>query len=311
MPQKIKLTKEDKLAFMNMTLDDKVKRTKQLVMEWYGQFDGKVYVSFSGGKDSTVLLHIVRHTLGCSDVVGVFDDTGLEYPEIRDFVKKQENIIWIKPKKTFFQVIKEYGWPIISKEQSRYINDVNNPNICQKLKDCRLGKVETHYKIAEKWKPLINADFKISNRCCDIMKKGPLHSFDKQSGMKGMIATMAGESQLRLEQYMKGDCNAYNAKHPVSKPMSFWNEQDVLQYIKQNNIEIASIYGDIIEDEKGLLRTTGAHRTGCMFCMYGLHLEKHPNRFDKMKETHPKLYDYIMNKLGGGTRYGRIPSLCY
>lgn len=290
---------DDKLAFMSMTLDDKIKRTKQLIMEWYAQFDGKVYVSFSGGKDSTVLLHIARHTLGCSDIVGVFDDTGLEYPEIREFVKKQENIIWVKPKKSFYQVIKEYGWPIISKEQSRYINDINNPNVCQKMKDHRLGKVETHYKIAEKWKPLINADFKISNKCCDIMKKAPLHSFEKKTGMKGIIATMAGESKLRLEQYMKGDCNAYNAKYPTSKPMSFWNEQDVLQYLKRYDLPIASVYGDIIE-ENGKLRTTGVHRTGCMFCMYGVHLEPTgQTRFDKMRITHPQLYDYIMHKLNG------------
>lgn len=297
----MKYSREEKTAFMNMALDDKIKRTKQLIMEWHAQFEGKVYVSFSGGKDSTVLLHIARHTLGCSDIIGVFDDTGLEYPEIRDFVKKQENIIWIKPKKSFYQVIKEYGWPVISKEQSRYISDIKNPNVSEKIKQIRLnGGYNGHsFKIAKKWLPLINADFKISNRCCDIMKKGPLHKFGKESGMKGMIATMAEESQLRLEQYMRGDCNAYNAKYPVSKPMSFWTEQDVLQYIKRERLEIASIYGDIIEDEKGQLKTTGAHRTGCMFCMYGLHLESQPNRFERMKETHPKLYDYIMNKLGG------------
>ena len=291
------VNREDKIAFMNMSLDDKIKRTKQLIMEWYAQFDGKVYVSFSGGKDSTVLLHIARHTLGCSDIVGVFDDTGLEYPEIREFVKKQENIIWVKPKKSFYQVIKEYGWPIISKEQSRYINDINNPNVCQKMKDHRLGKVETHYKIAEKWKPLINADFKISNKCCDIMKKAPLHSFEKKTGMKGIIATMAGESKLRLEQYMKGDCNAYNAKYPTSKPMSFWTEQDVLKYIEKEGLQIASVYGELVKDKNGNLKLTGCQRTGCMFCMYGLHLEKIPNRFDLMKITHPQYYDYIMNKL--------------
>lgn len=292
-------SREDKIAFMNMSLADKIKRTKMLIMEWNAQFDGKVYVSFSGGKDSTVLLHIARHTLGCENIVGVFDDTGLEYPEIRDFVKKQENIIWVKPKKSFYQVIKDYGWPIISKEQSRYIDDMRNPNVSEKVKNIRMnGSIKGGYKIAEKWKPLINADFKISNRCCDVMKKGPLHSFSRKTGMKGIVATMADESNLRFEQYMRGDCNQYTAKYPISKPMSFWSEQDILQYIKDNNLEIAAVYGNIVE-ENGKLKTTGVHRTGCMFCMYGLHLEEHPNRFERMKETHPKLYDYIMNKLNG------------
>ena len=291
-------SREDKLAFMNMSLDDKIKRTKQLIMEWYNQFDGKVYVSFSGGKDSTALLHIARHTLGCSDIIGVFDDTGLEYPEIRDFVKKQENIIWIKPKKTFLQVINEYGYPIISKEQSRYIWDIRN-SASDRIKNIRLnGSIKGGFKIAEKWKPLIDADFKISNRCCDVMKKAPFKKFERETGLKPIVGTMADESKLRYEMYMRGDCNAYTAKHPVSKPFSFWTEQDVLKYLKLNNIEIASIYGDIVE-ENGVLYTTGCKRTGCMFCMYGIHLEKRPNRFDRMKVTHPKLYDYIMNKLNG------------
>lgn len=113
------ISKDDKRYFLTMSLDDKIKRTKQLIMEWYAQFKGKVYVSFSGGKDSTVLLHIARSLKCGKDIVGVFDDTGLEYPEIRDFVKQQENIIWIKPKMNFKQVIEKYGYPIISKEQSK------------------------------------------------------------------------------------------------------------------------------------------------------------------------------------------------
>lgn len=122
-----------------MTLDDKIKRTKQLIMEWYAQFNGKVYVSFSGGKDSTVLLHIARNTLGCSDIVGVFDDTGLEYPEIRQFVKQQDNIIWIKPKLSFKQVIDKYGYPVISKEQSRYIFDLRSEKASDRIKNIRLN----------------------------------------------------------------------------------------------------------------------------------------------------------------------------
>lgn len=290
-------TKEEKIAFMNMTLDDKVKRTKQLIMEWYAQWHKQVYVSFSGGKDSTVLLHIARQIH--PDIVGVFDDTGLEYPEIREFVKKKENIIWIKPKKTFKQVIEEYGYPIISKEQSLYISEVRSKNISEKIKNIRLnGSINGGFKISEKWKPLINSDFKISNHCCYVMKKAPLHTFDQETGLKPMVATMSDESKMRFLQYMKGDCNQYSSKHPVSKPMSFWSEQDVLKYIKQNNLEIASVYGDVVE-ENGVLRTTGCKRTGCMFCMYGLHLEERPNRFDMMKVTHPKQYDYIMNKLNG------------
>lgn len=293
-------TAEEKLAFMSMSLDDKIKRTKQLITEWYYQFDGKVYVSFSGGKDSTVLLHIARSLKCGKNIVGVFSDTGLEYPEIRDFVSKQENIIQIRPKLTFKQVIEKYGYPIISKEQSRYIHDMRNPDVCDRIKNIRMnGSINGGFKISEKWKPLIDADFKIGNRCCEIMKKTPFKLFEKETGLHPIVGTMANESNKRWQNYMAGNCNEYSAKHPVSKPLSFWDEQDVLQYIKMHDLEIASVYGDIVEKD-GKLTTTGVHRTGCMFCMYGVHLEPvGDTRFDKMKITHPKQYDYIMNKLNG------------
>lgn len=59
------------------------------------------------------------------------------------------------------------------------------------------------------------------------------------------------------------------------------------------------VYGEIVE-ENGRLTTTGAKRTGCMFCMFGVHLEKKPNRFQRMALTHPKQYDFCIHKLGCG-----------
>lgn len=110
---------------------------------------------------------------------------------------------------------------------------------------------------------------------------------------------LASESNLRLIKYFEGDCNAFSNKRPQSNPLMFWNEQDILEYIVKFNIPIASIYGDIVRAPDGTLHTTGCQRTGCMFCMFGLHFDESPNRFERMKETHPKQYDYIMNKLGG------------
>jgi 3'-phosphoadenosine 5'-phosphosulfate sulfotransferase (PAPS reductase)/FAD synthetase len=112
---------------------------------------------------------------------------------------------------------------------------------------------------------------------------------------------MAEESSARTQAWLRTGCNAFDTEKPISKPMSFWTEQDVLQYIKRYNLPYASVYGDIVEDEKtGLLKTTGALRTGCMFCMFGCHLEKEPNRFQKMKQTHPKIWEYCMKPLDNG-----------
>lgn len=116
---------------------------------------------------------------------------------------------------------------------------------------------------------------------------------------------------------MKTGCNAFESKDPKSKPMSFWTEQDVLHYIKQYNVPYCPAYGEIKMDDdpefegqmnwidylgcyepQDRLTTTGCSRTGCMFCMFGVHLEREPNRFQRMKVTHPKQYAYCMDKLG-------------
>lgn len=65
----------------------------------------------------------------------------------------------------------------------------------------------------------------------------------------------------------------------------------------QNNLTIPQVYGEIYIDKNNLYKTTGVHRTGCIFCAYGAHREKYPNRFQKLQSTHPQLYDYCMNNL--------------
>lgn len=166
------INKEQKLAFLNMSLEEKIQRTKDLILEWYLQFEGKVYVGFSGGKDSTVLLHIARSIKGCSDIPAVFADTGLEYPEIREFVKTIDNVTWLKPKLTFKQVLEKYGYPIISKDQSAALYDIRNSK-SERTIQARLHDGWGYHNgvLAKTWYPLILADFKISNKCCNVMKK--------------------------------------------------------------------------------------------------------------------------------------------
>ena len=127
---------------------------------------------------------------------------------------------------------------------------------------------------------------------------------EKESGKVPIIATMASESRLREQKWIKEGCNAFECKRPVSQPMSFWTEQDVLRYIKLNDIKIADVYGFVAADKDGQqaldncgckLCTTGESRTGCIFCGFGAHLEKGEGRFERLKRTHPKQYDFCMN----------------
>ena len=294
-----KYTSEDLKAMQAWSLERKIQVTQTRIIEWYQHWEGQAYVSFSGGKDSTVLLDLVRRVY--PEVEAVFFDTGLEYPEIRNFVKSYNNVRWLRPAMSFPEVIEKYGYPIISKDVSDKlywamrgskwaINQMDGNN-CD-------GSPSEFCKKYAKWKWLIDAPFKIGSNCCDVMKKGLGTKFHKESGKHAIVGTMASESVLRRRHWLQDGCNSFK-DGGQSKPMSFWREQDVLEYLRTTRIPYCEVYGDIIE-EKGKLKTTGADRTGCMFCMYGLHFEKEPNRFQTMKKDHPKQYEYCMKPVEDG-----------
>lgn len=308
----------DELLYkQRLPLDIKVKMTKLRIRAWVKEYGTTgVYVSFSGGKDSTVLLHIVREMY--QDIPGVFCDTGLEYPEIREFVKTFDNIEWLKPKMNFRQVIDAYGYPFISKEVSQKVYEARQKQggyAWKRLHDTTPGRWNF-----SKWLFLTNAPFSVHGYCCNVMKKNPAKQYEKVTGRKCITAQMAQESRVRTTQWLQYGCNAFGKSRPISNPMSFWTENDVLRYIKENNIRIAPVYGDIVYvDESGNqydevicndgvnLETTGCKRTGCMFCGYGCHLDKSPGRFERLKETHPKQYDYIMKPWSeGGLGYKAV-----
>ena len=293
-------TKQDLSIMQAWPLERKIMVTQAKIIEWYRHYGGKVSVSFSGGKDSTVALDLARRAF--PDIPAVFVDTGLEYPEIREFVKSVSNVTWLRPELPFTKVVEQYGYPVISKEVAHRIYyarkgsnwAIQNMNGCNK--DWSFSQF---YQRFRKWHFLMEAPFPISARCCEIMKKRPIHRYTKENGVVQITGTMACESMRRESTYLKYGCNAFNKGEPTSQPLSFWTERDVLQYLRMTGIPYASIYGDIVE-KNGKLVTTGAQRTGCMFCMFGAHLEKKPNRFQRMALTHPKQHEFCINKLGCG-----------
>ena len=115
--------------------------TVNRIQEWYSYWTSKgegVYYSWSGGKDSTVLRHIIKTELPYLDIKGVFVDTGLEYTELKEFVKQDPDVIILRPEKPFWQVVRDYGYPVISKEVSECI--------CNARKHLNGGGYDQHYR---------------------------------------------------------------------------------------------------------------------------------------------------------------------
>lgn len=385
-----------------LPLDLKIKLTMTRIRAWVNEYgESGVYISFSGGKDSTVLFDIVRNKLGYKDIPAVFVDVPTQYPELKEFVQTFENVEIIKPKISFVQVCEKYGFPLISKEVSesvqgakKYLTELRNeigcvqtdrqtdsisipittkelrergntvnfpqPPLLMKLLSSRAvgggttTSIENSEELASilnermvnrrggnnqrlanllgwrtksptepikanipdedrsnfalvKWKFLLDSPYEISNKCCNAMKKEPAHTYHKKTGRNPITAQMADESRLRLQKWLQNGCNGFNLRIPTSNPMSFWTEQDVLQYIKRENLPICSVYGDVVIDYKAMdelpgqsflfetgdepLKTTGCERTGCVLCGFGCHLEKPgEGRFELLKQTHPKYY---------------------
>lgn len=361
----------DLKQMQGLPLVAKINMSTRRIEAWYDHFDGDVYVAFSGGLDSTVLADIVAKFCKRSGytLYLLFVNTGLEYPEIQKFVKTfaewlqntyriNVHLDIVRPDMRFDQVIKAYGYPVISKAVANTIHHAKK-NIAEGKETLRVRQLMGVEKKQDgsaskfnkqKWRFLLDAPFDTHNECCYIMKKKPFYKYEKKTGRKPIIGTLATESEEREATWTKYGCNAFDKKHPSSQPLSFWTDQDILHYIKTylqipldaawkninspnrkvrknarkhirlfnyRKLAYASVYGDIhVKPPKGTeegqinvidylgcyepvdtLETTGCDRTGCIFCMFGCHLEKEPNRFQQMKITHPRQYEYC---IGGG-----------
>ena len=400
-----KHTKQDLQLLQALPLEVKVMKTKQRIREWVDHFGEEgVYVSFSGGKDSLALLHIVREMY--PNIKAMHVNTGLEFPEIEKFVAQFNNVDIIKPKMTFVETVKKYGYPLISKEVAecvygarKYLNYVieqNNISQTDRQTDRQtisgtsrsivsyadvvstrnaierryggVGLSETSQTLlesellmelltqdytktidnlrvqrlmginrkdgkataetipsakdrsafsCERYQFMLDAPFEVCQQCCRIIKKNPAHQYCKDTGRMPITAQTASESRLRTQAWLKNGCNGFDLKYPISNPMSFWFENDILTYLKMHDIKLCSVYGDIVSDDEESMQlslddiygtgifdqkrpeyhTTGCGRTGCVACGFGLHHEscKEKSRIQNIIDfSNPKYADWML-----------------
>ena len=237
----------DLKQMQSLPLEAKIIMTQQRIRKWYDYWNGMVYVSFSGGKDSTVLKHIVDSMY--DDVPALFVNTGLEYPEIQKFAMSQPNVITVRPEMRFDEVIKKYGSPVISKRVSAYVATEKRNTNSQRARWIR-GDDFTKFVASWKYTYLINSTFPISDQCCNVMKKKPAKKYAKETGRNPMTGQMECESLSRENNWIKYGCNGFDMNEPISNPIAFWTEQDILHYIKKYYVPYCSVYGDIQVKQK-------------------------------------------------------------
>jgi 3'-phosphoadenosine 5'-phosphosulfate sulfotransferase (PAPS reductase)/FAD synthetase len=260
----------------------------------------KLYVSFSGGKDSTVLYHLIKMANIPAKIV--FFDTGIELDVIYEFVKTFNDVEWVKPRKPFGQIVKQYGIPYKSKFLSEYLHtwDINQKNPFKLVRNNELVKgtihrttwegdiVDTKEKITtgralpKKNFHMLHPDrvgeYTVHNRCCAYLKKDPSKHYIKEHNVNGyFMGVRQAEGGARSLTYKSCRSVKKIGKKLVlqSMPMFDWSDQDVDDFIKKYNIPISKAYTEY-----------GLERTGCFCCPFA----------QKMDENLEALYKYETNK---------------
>lgn len=296
-----------------------------------GEMDANVHVSV-GGLDSITLLVFLR-SIGL-DIpaisVSILEDKGNQE------IHKQLGVTTIKPGISKTKVLNEYGFPVVSKAKANKIGYLLNPDsdkqtFIHAIMTGDMGKQGGYkhsdkIKLPDKWLRLFGyyyskhrpdlafkkpPEFKVSNKCCYYMKEKPCDDWAKEHNSYPYLGLMASEGGQREMALMTTGCNYYGKDTIRSCPFAIFTRQDLLQLAIDLNVPVPKAYGEIKRDHNGTLYTTRAQRTGCSMCGFGIHLEKRPHRFDRLREDNPDewrywMYDCCTDSEGNKYGWGRV-----
>ena len=299
----------------------KVNHARLRAREFYEALDGNVFCSV-GGLDSITLLTFLRQEVS-SEITGV-SVSSLEDKSVQVVHRTFDNFTALTPYKSKVDVIREFGYPVISKQKARKIELLQTPD-CPKqtfihaIMTGDMGKQgnfqhSEKLKLPEKWIELFGglyndhrpdilcktAPFKVSDRCCYWMKEKPADDYAKKHGAAPYLGLMASEGGQREMGLVKNGCNYFGKSVTRSCPFAIFNRQDILQLAIDLHVQVPAIYGTIERHPNGVLYTTRAQRTGCTMCGFGIHIEPRPHRFDRLREDNHKEWEFWMYRMGWG-----------
>ena len=307
--------KAQMVAMQALPYEVKIKRAELRAREYIEKLDDmelNAHVSV-GGLDSIVLLLFLRH-IGID--VPAISVSALEDKSIQR-IHRELGVISIPPGKPKVQILQEYGFPVISKKIAGRIDTLQRPT--EKNKTVRHAIItgecgaqghyakNSHMKLPQKWLELfagyenetenVNykiAPFKVSNKCCLYMKEQPCDRWAKEHKSRPYLGLMASEGGQREEALTEHGCNYFGKGVIRSAPFAPFLRQDLLQLALDLKAPVPEIYGTIERRPDGTLYTTGAQRTGCSMCGFGVHMETRPHRFDRLRVRNPKEWEFWM-----------------
>lgn len=316
---------DEKVAYFQvkqkLPYDCKVKYAEIRAREFASECDqrGLNYHVSVGGLDSITLLLFLRSIYIDCPAISV---SSLEDKSIQE-VHKLLGVKSLKPLKSKVEVIREFGYPVLSKEIAGKIALLQNPSennvtvrhaiITGETGDYGGNRTGTRMQLSKKWLMLFGgadaegaelgysaAPFKVSDKCCFFLKEKPCDDWAKANHSVPYLGLMASEGGRRQKSLMRNGCNYFGKSTIRSAPFAIFSRQDLLQLALDLKVPVPKIYGEIVRDDDGTLRTTGAQRTGCSMCGFGIHMEHRPHRFDQLRERNYQEWDFWMNKMGWG-----------
>lgn len=273
-----------------------------------------VHVSV-GGLDSITLLMFLRDRFPKEEISAI-SRSSLEDKSIQS-IHKQLGVMSIPGEQTKVGILRDYGFPVISKAKAAKIERLQNPSEKQTyIHAIMTGDMGAQggyrhcdkIKLPDKWIRLFGgmygehrpdlqcqcAPFKVSSQCCYWLKELPMDKWAKEHNSVPFLGLMASEGGQREMGLTKNGCNYFGKSTIRSCPFAVFTRQDLLQLALDLHVPVPEIYGEIVRDPNGSLRTTGAQRTGCTMCGFGIHVEKRPHRFDRLWARNPREWDFWM-----------------
>lgn len=286
----------------------------------YGGDNGNKYSAYNvhisvGGLDSITLLLFLRKYFPDVNVPAI-SRSSLEDKSIQK-IHRELGVISIPGNKTKVGVIREYGFPVISKskaakieklqslnEKTTFIHAIMTGDMGEQGKFQHSDKI----KLPDRWIELFGglyanhrpdlkcqcAPFKVSAQCCYFLKELPSDMWAKEHNSVPFLGLMASEGGQREMGLTKNGCNYFGKETVRSCPFAIFTRQDILRLALELDVPVPEIYGQIVCDNDGTLRTTRAQRTGCAMCGFGIHMEKRPHRFDRLREENKKEWEFWM-----------------